>query len=207
MISRRGFLARGAVSLAAASLAARPTAAQTPTQSPGGAAPAADPLREQDIVGRLRDSITALDNDPVIVALERRLRCTCGCTLDVYTCRTTDFTCTYSPAMHREVLDLHKAGKTPDEIVQVFVAREGEQILMAPPAEGFNLAGYLVPGLVMVAGVLGLAAWITRRKQLVAAAVGPEGGAAGGATASTPTVAPDAAQQEALRRALDEVDS
>ncbi len=198
MISRRGFLLRGGVGIAAL------RAARLGAQTPAGQAPAADPLREQDIVGRLRDSITALDNDPVIVALERRLRCTCGCTLDVYTCRTTDFTCTYSPAMHREVLDLHKAGKTPDEIVQVFVAREGEQILMAPPAEGFNLAGYLVPGLVMVAGVLGLAAWITRRKQLVAATVGA---GAADSTGAPPPPAPDAAQQDALRRALDEVDS
>jgi cytochrome c-type biogenesis protein CcmH/NrfF len=189
--------------VAAASLAVRQIHAQAAVQGPGGAAPAADPLREQDIVGRLRDSITALDNDPVIVALERRLRCTCGCTLDVYTCRTTDFTCTYSPAMHREVLDLYKAGKTPDEIVQAFVAREGEQILMAPPAEGFNLAGYLVPGLVMVAGALGLAAWITRRKQLVAAT----SAASLAARPVNATAGPNADQLDALRRALDEVDS
>ena len=36
-----------------------------------------------------------------------------------------------------------------------FVAKYGEQILMAPPPEGFNLAGYLVPGVaVPLAGQL-----------------------------------------------------
>src|ERR1700738_4352757 len=31
-------------------------------------------------------------------ALERQIRCQCGCTLDVYICRTTDFACQVSPA-------------------------------------------------------------------------------------------------------------
>jgi cytochrome c-type biogenesis protein CcmH len=198
MTSRRAFLFRaiGAVGAlpAARLLAQDPATADT--------ANAADPLREPWTIGRPRDTLTALDNDPVIIATERRLRCTCGCTLDVYTCRTTDFTCTYSPAMHKEVVALYQGGKTPEEIIQVFVAREGEQILMAPPAEGFNIAGYVVPGLVMLTGALGLAAWLTRRRQAVALA---EGGAA--ATAPLDAMpAPDAEQREKLRRALDDVE-
>src|SRR5439155_9368740 len=90
-----------------------------------------------------RAAATAADNDAVIKALEHRLKCNCGCNLDIYTCRTTDFTCTYSPALHREVLALRRAGKSPDEVVAAFVAKYGEQILMAPKPEGFNLAGYL----------------------------------------------------------------
>ena len=88
----------------------------------------------------------APDNDPFVTAVEHRLQCTCGCTLDVYTCRTTDFTCTYSPALHKEVLALQDQGKTADEIVAAFVAKYGEKVLMAPKPEGFNLAGYVVPG-------------------------------------------------------------
>ena len=36
-------------------------------------------------------------------------------------------------------------------MIAAFVAKHGEQILMAPQAEGFNLAGYLVPGIVILA--------------------------------------------------------
>ena len=39
-------------------------------------------------------------------ALEHRLHCQCGCRLDIYTCRTTDFTCPVSPSMHRDVVSL-----------------------------------------------------------------------------------------------------
>ena len=39
-----------------------------------------------------------------------KLACNCGCTLDVFTCRTTDFSCTYSPQLHREVLALRNRG-------------------------------------------------------------------------------------------------
>lgn len=162
----------------------------------------ADPLRNPFSVGQLRDSLTAADSDPILIATERRLRCTCGCTLDVYTCRTTDFTCTYSPAMHKEIKALFADGKTPEQVIGVFVAREGEAILMAPPARGFNLAGYLVPGIVMAAGLLGLIAWIGRRRGAVAATEGT--------TAVIPAGtahAPDADDRAALRRALEDVES
>ncbi len=163
----------------------------------------ADRLRQPWNVGIQRDTVGVLDNDPVVIAIERRLRCTCGCTLDMYTCRTTDFTCTYSPALHKEVVAMMEAGKTPEEIVGYFVARDGEQVLMAPPAEGFNLAGYLVPGLVIATVGLGLGAYLSRRRAVdatdtAAPAPGREGG---------DVPAPDADAAERLRRALDEVDA
>ena len=165
----------------------------------GTAQPEADQLRDQVSIGRLRDTLTALDNDPVIIAIERRMRCTCGCTLDIYTCRTTDFSCTFSPALHQEVMTMYSEGKTPEEIIAAFVEREGEAILMAPPAEGFNLTGYLVPGTVMLAGVLGLTGWVMRRRKAVAGA--------GQDSVALPAevVTPDDDQRERLRRALDEV--
>ena len=39
-----------------------------------------------------------------------------------------------------------QAGKTAQEILDAFVAKYGEKALMAPKPEGFNLAGYLLPG-------------------------------------------------------------
>jgi cytochrome c-type biogenesis protein CcmH len=89
--------------------------------------------------------VTALDTDSTIQAIEKRLKCTCGCNLDIYTCRTTDFTCAVSPAMHAEVVSLYESGLSGQEIVDDFVRRHGVVILMAPPKRGFNLAGYFVP--------------------------------------------------------------
>ena len=85
-------------------------------------------------------------------ALEHQLRCQCGCTLDVYTCRTTDFSCQVSPAMHRDVMALVAGGYSAPEIIDAFVDSYGERVLMAPKKEGFNWAGYLVPFGALAAG-------------------------------------------------------
>jgi len=105
-----------------------------------------DPVR----AGRPLDPVTAADNDAAIQAIEKQIHCTCGCNLDVYTCRTTDFTCAVSPAMHARVVALAKQGKTGEQILEQFVRDNGVAILMAPPKRGFNLAGYFVPSLVIV---------------------------------------------------------
>jgi cytochrome c-type biogenesis protein CcmH len=134
-------------------------------------------LWQPDLAGRPRGEITDYDNDPFIIAVERRLRCTCGCNLDIYTCRTTDFTCTYSPALHREIVGLVQQGKTADEVVAAFVAKYGETALMAPPKRGFNWAAYLLPGVVITTVGIVLAAVLIRRSRTApapAVAPGPQ---------------------------------
>lgn len=106
-----------------------------------------DPAR----AGRPLDPVTAADNDAAIQAIEKQLHCTCGCNLDVYTCRTTDFTCTVSPALHQHVVGLAEQGMTGQQILDQFVREHGVAILMSPPKRGFNLAGYFVPSLLIVA--------------------------------------------------------
>jgi cytochrome c-type biogenesis protein CcmH/NrfF len=163
-VRRRDLLRRGALGLAALGVGARRGNGQTPVPDTA----AADRLYRPDLVQQ-RGIATASDNDPVVKSLEHRLKCTCGCNLDIYTCRTTDFTCTYSPALHREVLDLRAAGKEPEQVVEAFVAKYGEQILMAPPARGFNLAGYLVPGAAVALAGSTLALILIRRGRRMAA--------------------------------------
>lgn len=77
--------------------------------------------------------------------LEHHIHCMCGCNLDVFTCRTTDFTCSVSPAMHRDVMSLVAGGHSAQEIIDAFVGVYGERVLMEPRKTGFNLAGYLAP--------------------------------------------------------------
>jgi cytochrome c-type biogenesis protein CcmH len=164
-ITRREWLA-GAAAFAALA-ATRGLAAQTPAPAPGslpGSGPTGS-LGDPAAAGRPQAVTTARDDDADIQAIDKRLRCTCGCTLDVYTCRTTDFSCTYSPELHREVLQLRDGGKTGQQIVDAFVAKYGEQALMAPKPQGFNLAGYLLPGsLVTAAG--GVMLWILARRRV-----------------------------------------
>ena len=95
-------------------------------------------------------------------ALEHRIRCQCGCTLDVYTCRTTDFSCQVSPSMHRDILALVDGGYTAEEILKAFEDVYGERVLMAPKREGFNRLAYVLPGTAIAAGAIVLAVILRR---------------------------------------------
>lgn len=110
-------------------------------------------------------------------ALEHRIRCQCGCTLDVFTCRTTDFSCQVSPQMHRDVMALVQGGYDEREILDAFVNAYGERALMAPPRRGFNLLGYIVPGIMIAIGAVVLLIIIRRWQRPAArAAAAPYAG-------------------------------
>ena len=134
---------------------------------------AADPLSRPDVVGATRRVVDSAQNDPVVVGIERRLGCTCPCGLDIFTCRTTDFTCSYSPALHDEVVALLARLGDPEAVVAAFVEKYGEEVLMAPKASGFGVLGYLLPG-VAIATAGGVLAWvlIARSRRMAAAAAG-----------------------------------
>ena len=88
-----------------------------------------------------RPSMTDLERDD----LEHKIKCQCGCVLDVYTCRTTDFSCGVSPAMHGDVVGLVAGGYNAAEILGAFQSVYGERVLMAPLRQGFNWVGYIMP--------------------------------------------------------------
>lgn len=163
----------------------------------------ADRLRDPGAVGQSRAPVGTLDNDEVVKEIERKLKCTCGCNLDIFVCRTTDFTCQFSPALHKEVMELRDAGKSPEEVIAAFVEKHGEQILMAPKPEGFNLAGYLVPGIAILAVGAGIAAVIVRR-QALRQADAQAARQSDGTTVSGP-VSPTDTDLQRLEKALTEV--
>lgn len=168
-LTRRAFVGRaaayaGSAAVAASALSAARLLAQE-AAAPSGARGAVDssnlftmdqaasrPVRLPPKPGAPA-SMTAAQRD----ALEHQIRCQCGCTLDVYTCRTTDFSCQVSPAMHRDVMALVQGGYTAQEIIDQFVKVYGERALMAPTKEGFNLFGWAVPFVALAGGTLAVA--------------------------------------------------
>jgi cytochrome c-type biogenesis protein CcmH len=195
-LTRRDFMGR------LGALAAVPTGLQVQDSLAGRGQTGT--LRDPAAVGQPREVTRIEDYDERIKAIEHRLACNCGCTLDVFTCRTTDFTCTYSPKLHREVVAMDKAGKSAEQILDAFVAEYGEKALMAPRPEGFNLWGYLLPGSLILAAGAGLFAFISRRR--VAAAGGVATMGADGAPGVEPNRGATPEEMERLRRALAEVD-
>ena len=208
--TRRAFLGLGVgMAVAAVGIARRAGAqGQGPDgdQEPLAGQGANGSLRDPTVVGRSRTPTQAGDNDEAIKQIEKRIHCTCGCNLDVFTCRTTDFSCTYSPELHREVVALFDQGKSAQQILDAFVAKYGEKVLMAPEPKDFNLVGYLLPGIAITIGATVLALVIGRRERqrslAVAGAAGTPPPSGGVASSSQPT--PD--ELDRLRRALAEVD-
>jgi cytochrome c-type biogenesis protein CcmH len=119
-----------------------------------------------------RPSMTDRERDDKV---ERNLRCQCGCTLDVYTCRTTDFVCQVSPAMHADIKSLVEGGYSAQEILDSFVDVYGERALMAPRPQGFNLIGYVAPFVALGAGAIAVVAvlrsWNAKKNAPVPAGV------------------------------------
>lgn len=109
-----------------------------------------------------KPNATPVVDEQGIEALERRLACPCPCTLDVYTCRTTDFSCGISPAVHADVLRLVEGGYSADEIMAAMTETYGDFILMTPRKQGFNLLAWFAPFAAVGAGAVVIAALLRR---------------------------------------------
>lgn len=162
--TRRDFLRAGALVATGLVLAPRVRAQQV--QQAQGAANIEMPTTAYKPVSLpaqkgARPRLTQLQRDE----LERGLKCACPCKLDVFTCRTTDFQCGISPAMHSDVVRLVDGGYSADEIVAAFTTVYGERVLMAPVKEGFNIAGYVVPFITLGIGATMLVALLRRWKR------------------------------------------
>jgi len=186
-------LALGAAALAAPARAAAQSADSAAIANAIRARPgdSLGQLAQPDAAGNPQQAVTARDDNALVQSIEHKIRCTCGCNLDVFTCRTTDFTCTTSPAMHRMVLARLDAGLTEAQVLASFQQQYGQMIFMAPPRRGFNWLAYLMPYVGLAAGI-GLLAAVARRIIVSRAA---------GAPAEPAHEAPaDAASPEELER-------
>jgi cytochrome c-type biogenesis protein CcmH len=164
VITRRSFvLAIPGLALSAAAFPRSLRAAQGPLQTFNGPmANVGEVYRSVTLPPKpgAKPSMTDAQRDD----LEHQIHCQCGCNLDVYTCRTTDFACTVSPAMHSDVMGLVAGGHSAPEILAAFQAVYGEKVLMAPVKSGFNLLGYTMPFVVLGAGAVAVAALLKRWK-------------------------------------------
>jgi len=160
MTSRREFFARAASVTAALGVGSTAIAQDQPQSARG----ATGPMQMSETVPSVRlppkpNSKPLLTTDERD-ALEHRIHCQCGCTLSVFTCRTTDFTCQVSPAMHRDVVALVEGGYSAQEIIDAFVGTFGETARMAP--KNSNVFAWFTPGAAVIVGA-GVVAMLLRR--------------------------------------------
>ncbi len=126
--------------------------------------------------------LTVLSVSPVMAGsatvsdVSGELVCQCGCTMILSNCSHAE--CVSRDTMTTMIGQKLALGEAPDEIIQYFVARYGEQVLASPPKQGFNLTAWLLPlaALLVGTGVIyaALKQWLWRGHSSPTAPISPE---------------------------------
>ena len=167
-VSRRAFLTatgRGATALVAVAAASAITTRLLGAQD-AGAAPSQSAASNVEMTADAykpvrrpaKPNASPTMDKTSIEAFERNLACPCPCTLDVYTCRTTDFNCGISPAVHGDIQVMVDGGYSADEIMTAMTDTYGDFILMTPRKQGFNLLAWFAPFAAIGVGTVAIGA-------------------------------------------------
>jgi len=102
-----------------------------------------------------------------------KLACTCGsCNNTVATCQMLE--CHYSSPARQKIGAMQKTGSSDQAIIDSFVKESGLAALAAPPAEGFNLLGWIMPFVALLLGLGMIVIYFSRlRKPAVPAQPAP----------------------------------
>ncbi len=80
--------------------------------------------------------------------------------------QTIDYhTSNISKEMRLEVKEMLARGESKDEIIAHYVRQYGQRILAVPPATGFNLTVFVLPGLFLVGGGWGVVVVVRKWRQ------------------------------------------
>lgn len=104
-------------------------------------------------------------------SLGDQLICQCGCAQTVTECNHLQ--CPSRSEMTAMAQKEIAAGKHETAILQDFVLRYGVQVLASPPAKGFNLTVWILPGLLLIAGLAVVVFVVRRWRQAPAAPPAP----------------------------------
>ena len=100
-----------------------------------------------------------------------KVYCLCGCVTTLNHCPMLH--CAEKEEMHAIIrADLNK-GMAEPAILQDLVNRFGEKVLAAPPARGFNLTAWVLPGIGLLIGLFLAIAFVRRWRRPALQAAGP----------------------------------
>jgi cytochrome c-type biogenesis protein CcmH/NrfF len=93
-------------------------------------------------------------SDAVAKSVGDKVYCLCGCVTTLNHCPHTEAECSIQADMHKLIRKDVAEGKSENLILGDFVLRYGAQVLASPPAKGFDLAVWLLPGFGLIAGLV-----------------------------------------------------
>ncbi len=99
--------------------------------------------------------------------ISKQLICQCGCTMVLSNCSHAE--CASREAMTTLIEQKLAQGQPAEQIIQSFVAQYGEQVLSAPPKQGFNLTAWVAPFAALLFGggviYITLREWVRRGRR------------------------------------------
>ena len=107
---------------------------------------------------------------PTVEAIGSEVQCPCGCVAPLNQCPMLN--CAEKSEMRAFIVKEIAEGKSETTILQDLSLRYGLQVLSSPPAHGFNLAVWILPGIGLLLG-LGIVVVIVRRWKHRPAAAAP----------------------------------
>jgi len=103
---------------------------------------------------------TSAQIDRIQNTISTKVYCMCGCATTLKDC--PDLHCPVKAKMDQIIRTDLKQGKSEKATIQDLVDIYGEKVLAAPPASGFNLTAWILPGVGLLIGLF-LAITIVRR--------------------------------------------
>ena len=101
--------------------------------------------------------------------ISKQLICQCGCTMVLLNCSHVE--CGSREEMTTVIAEKLAQGQSTEQILQLFVAQYGEQVLASPPKRGFNLTAWIAPfaAIILGGGVIyaALRTWVGRSRSSV----------------------------------------
>ncbi len=96
--------------------------------------------------------VRAATSNTTTEAIGDRVICQCGCNMPVNTCNHEQ--CSSRDEMRAMAAKEIAAGKSETQILQDFVLAYGVKVLATPPATGFNLTVWILPGIALIVGLV-----------------------------------------------------
>jgi cytochrome c-type biogenesis protein CcmH len=126
-------------------------------------------------VGAISQSAKTHIKDPALAKRFNKvsddLVCQCGCNMGLRVCNHEN--CPSAIPMRHEIEEKLQAGASDDTITTAFVKEYGDKVLAEPPATGFNLAAYVMPGFAVLIGLFIVATFASRMSNKRRLTTGP----------------------------------
>jgi len=106
------------------------------------------------VIALLASSALGAAPKPTLKSVGQKVYCTCGCVTTLEHCPHPPAECSRRAEMEALVLKDIDAGKDEQAILQDFVDRYGVPVLAAPPAKGFDLTAWILPGVGLIVGLV-----------------------------------------------------